>query len=332
VSTPFARAVDAGLEATVALSFSRIGYAVRSRLEGWRPVSELDGAGRTVVVTGANSGLGYATSALLLSAGARVIALVRSDEKGEDTVRRLRDEVGPEARVTYDLADLADLGTVRAVAERLRAREPRIDAIVHNAGAMFDERAETVDGLERTYQLHVVGPHLLTASLLPQLRASGAGRVVTVTSGGMYTQKLEVEQLGSPDDYRPSVAYARAKRAQVHLTEEWQRRHGGTDLSFAAVHPGWALTPGVEASLPTFRKVVGPVLRDPTEGADTIAWLALAGDDGPAGRLWLDRTPRATHRVPWTRPDPQQVTVLWHQVCEDAGVAPDLADQLSSRS
>jgi dehydrogenase/reductase SDR family member 12 len=331
-SRPLARAVDAALEATVVLSFSRIGYATRSRLADWRPVAELDGAGRTVVVTGANSGLGYATAKLLLSAGARVIVLVRGDEKGERTVARLRDEVGAAAEVTYDTMDLADLGSVRAVAARLREAEPRIDAVVHNAGAMFDERAETDDGFERTYQLHVVGPHLLTSLLLPTLAATGRTRVVTVTSGGMYSQKLEVDRLESPGAYRPSVAYARAKRAQVSLTEQWQRRFGGRGIDFSVVHPGWALTPGVESSLPGFRKVAGPILRDPEEGADTIAWLVLADEAQPGGRLWLDRAPRSTHRVPWTRPERGEAEVLWDRVSADAGVSPTLDDQLSSRT
>src|SRR5690606_11365996 len=93
-ATPLATAVDAALEATVALSFSRVGYAVRSRLEGWEPVTELDGRGRTIVVTGANSGLGYATARTLLRTGARVVALVRSEDKGAATVAELRREVG----------------------------------------------------------------------------------------------------------------------------------------------------------------------------------------------------------------------------------------------
>lgn len=326
------RAVDTALEATVVLSFSRIGYAVRSRLGDWEPIRDLDGAGRTVVVTGANSGLGFATAQLLLSAGARVIVLVRSQAKGEDTVRRLRDAVGPVADVSYDTMDLADLDSVRAVAARLTAAEPHLDGLVHNAGAMFDERELTDDGFERTYQLHVVGPHLLTSLLLPTLRASRDGRVVTVTSGGMYTQKLVVRRLEAPRDYRPAVAYARAKRAQVALTEQWQRRLTGSGITFSVVHPGWALTPGVEASMPRFRKVAGPVLRAPTEGADGIAWLALSDAATPGGQLWLDRTVRSPHKGPWSRPEPGEAERLWEKVTADAGSPPELDGQLSSRT
>jgi dehydrogenase/reductase SDR family member 12 len=317
-----ARTIDAALEATVVLSFSRVGYEARSRLQHWSPVEDLPGAGRTVVVTGANSGLGYATARAALTAGARVVVLARSQDKADDTVARLEGEVGPEADLGSDTADLADLDAVRALAGRLAEREERIDALVHNAGAMFDERDTTDDGLERTYQLHVVAPHLLTSLLLPTLVASAPARVVTVTSGGMYAEKLDVDRIESPGGYRPTVAYARAKRAQVALTGEWQRRFGDRGIDFHVVHPGWALTPGVESSLPGFRKVVGPILREPAQGADSIVWLALADEATPGGRLWHDRNPRSAHKVPWTRTDRAETQRLWARVNADVDVEP----------
>jgi dehydrogenase/reductase SDR family member 12 len=320
---PLVRAVDAALEATVVLSFSRIGYAARSRMQHWRPVEELPGEGRTVVVTGANSGLGFATARAAATTGARVVVHARSQEKADDTVARLREEVDG-ADLGTATADLSDLDAVRSLATDLREREDRLDAVVHNAGAMFDERATTDDGLERTYQLHVVAPHLLTSLLLPTLADSAPSRVVTVTSGGMYAEKLDADRVDSPGGYKPTVAYARAKRAQVALTGEWQRRFGDRGIDFHVVHPGWALTPGVESSLPGFRRVVGPILRDPSEGADSITWLALADEARPGGRLWHDRTPRSEHKVPWTRADAAETTRLWARVCRDAGIEPEL--------
>jgi dehydrogenase/reductase SDR family member 12 len=319
---PLSRAVDLTLEASIVLSFSRIGYEVRSRLGGWSPVEDLAGAGRTVVVTGANSGLGYATARALLRAGAAVRAVVRSDAKGASTVASLIREVGGDPDVTYVTADLADLDSVHAVADRLLADEPHLDGLVHNAGAMFSERAETDDGFERTYQVHVLGPHLLTTLLLPRLAASRPARVVTVTSGGMYAEKLDVRRLESPGDYRPSVAYARAKRAQVALTGQWAKRFGGHGVGFHVVHPGWALTPGVETSLPGFRKVMGPILRDTDQGADSVVWLTLADDVGPGGQLWLDRQVRSPYKLPWTLPERGEAERLWTRVCRDADVIP----------
>lgn len=307
----FTRLVDAALEAAVVPSFSRIGPAVRRRLDDWTPVPDLPGAGRTVVVTGANSGLGLATAHGLASAGAAVRLLVRSDAKGAETAARLRD-ASPDVDVAWYVADLSDLASVRRVAAEIRATEPRLDALIHNAGAMFDRREVTADGIERTVALHVVGPHLLTQLLLDRLTG---GRVVWVSSGGMYTQRLDVDRLQSPADYAPATAYARAKRAQVVLAREWQRRFGAEhDIAFHAMHPGWALTPGVESSLPVFRKVMGPLLRTPEEGADTSVWLALSPEPDQGGAFWLDRRPRSTVRVLATRSDPREAARLWDAV------------------
>ena len=319
-----ARAVDAGLEATVVLSFSRIGYAVRSRVERWQPVEGLPGTGRRVLVTGANSGLGYATTRALLAAGAEVVATVRSEEKAAQTRRRLRAELGPriDVALTTVLLDLLDLSEIRELAARLRQSGGSLDAIVHNAGAMFSEYDETVDELERTYQVHVVAPFLLTALLLEQLAAGEPGRVVTVTSGGMYTQQRGIDGDEPVTGYRGAIAYARAKRAQVILTHQWASRFASSGLRFDVVHPGWALTPGVAASLPRFRQLLGPLLRDPDQGADTIAYLTLGDDLPAAGRLWHDRRPRSEHRVPWTLPPRGAADALWSRVCRDAGVEP----------
>jgi dehydrogenase/reductase SDR family member 12 len=326
IPTPLRRAADSALEFTVVLSFSRIGHAVRSRLGAWEPVGPEVGAGRRVLVTGANSGLGYATALGVLRGGAEVTLLVRSEQKGLDTLARLSHDLGEDLgdRVSFDTADLLDLASVRAFAERQLAAGEHLDALVHNAGAMFAERGVTDDGFERTYQLHVVAPFLLTALLLPLLGTGGSARVVTVTSGGMYSQKLDVDELESPAGYRPSIAYARAKRAQVALTREWARRSRGQGIRHHVVHPGWALTPGVEGSLPRFRKLTGPLLRDPAEGADTIVWLALSDDVTGDGQLWHDRHVRHPHKLPWTRAGDGESDRLWTRVSRDAGVAPAL--------
>ena len=321
---PISRAVDIALESTVGLSFSRIGHELRSRLDDWQDLEQLPGDGKRVLVTGANSGLGYAAARLLLSAGAQVRLLVRSTDKGENTLRRLSEDIGRDLDddASFDIADLADLASVRAFADRQIDRDERLDAVVHNAGALFAERDETVDGLERTYQIHVVAPFLLTSLLLPRLIEGAPSRVITVTSGGMYAEKLVTGRVDSPGEYRGTVAYARAKRAQVVLTREWARRWGGRGVGFHVMHPGWALTPGVESSLPGFRRLTGPVLRTPEQGADTIVWLALTEPAPDDGRLWHDRRPRLEHKVPWTRSDRDEADRLWDRVGRDAGIDP----------
>jgi NAD(P)-dependent dehydrogenase (short-subunit alcohol dehydrogenase family) len=124
----------------------------------------------------------------------------------------------------------------------------------------------------------------------------------------MYTQKIHVEDLQSEvGPYSGSVAYARAKRGLMILTEEWARRWAKDGIVVNAMHPGWADTPGVVSALPEFHRVTGKVLRSPEEGADTIVWLASATEAGKVtGEFWLDRQPHLKHVLPGTRETPAE--------------------------
>jgi dehydrogenase/reductase SDR family member 12 len=333
--------LDRALEASVIGSFSRVGIAVRRRIERWE---DPDGAGRQVLVTGGNSGLGLATARQLLRCGARVIVTTRDEAKGraareELVVTAARDGTSTARadvaeRLETAALDLDHLDSVRALAARTDLLAD-LDAVVHNAGAMFPTRTVTADGLERTYQVHVVAPFLLTMLLVPHLAARPDPRAVWVASGGMYTERLVVRRIDSPGGYRPSVAYARAKRGQVELVRELQRRLGaGTGIAFHAMHPGWARTPGLESSLPGFTRVVGPLLRSPEEGADTVVHLALAPRVGTAmagGAFWHDRRPRSTDRLARTVTTDDERGALWARLTEDAGLAP-IEDRAEDRA
>lgn len=327
--------VDRALEASVVGSFSRLGYTVRRRLERWDDPPDA-GVGRCVLVTGANSGIGAATVAALLARGAEVVGTARTAARGEGArdgllaaAQRLAPNIDPELlarRLSLEVLDLDRLDHVRGLAERL-TRLPPVDVVVHNAGAMFPERTTTVDGLERTWQVHVVAPFLLTMLLVPSLAERPDARVVWVSSGGMYTERLVVRRLDSPRSYRPAVAYARAKRAQVELVKELHRRLGErTGIAFHAMHPGWARTPGVSSALPTFDRLMRPLLRTPAQGADTIVHLALAErregaeDASRGGAFWGDRRPRPTDRLARTVCDDEERAALWERLMADAGI------------
>ena len=308
--------VDRLLELPVVTSFTRLGPAVRSRLGAWRPLDDYRLDGKVVVVTGATSGLGLAAAEQFARCGATVVLLGRDGSKAQ----RVRDDIaqrtGSES-LEVEVADMGDLRQVRAAAEKIAARHARIDALVHSAGALTADRRESPQGIEATVASQVVGPFLLTRLLLPALRAAAPGRVVTVSSGGMYATGLTVDRLQMGTDYRGAEQYARAKRAQVTLNEMWAEREPVAAVVFHAMHPGWADTPGVAESLPRFRAVVGPLLRTPTEGADTIVWLVA--DDVPArstGGFWLDRARRPIHRLPSTRRSdtPARRAALWEWV------------------
>ncbi len=316
-------AIDAVLETSVVGSFTKVGYETRRRLYGWPDLSALDMTGKTVVITGGNSGLGLVTAKALTRIGAAVRIVARNAERGATAVEELDAIGGPHAGLY--VADLSSLDDVRRLADEIRERDARLDVLVHNAGALLAERKESVDGHEMTFATMVLGPFLLTNELVPLLRSTPGSRVLWIASGGMYTQPLEVDVLEmGPDDYSGATAYARAKRAQVVLAEEWGKRLRGDGIPVHAMHPGWADTPGLETGLPGFRTLLGPILRSPEQGADTIVWLAAADEPGRVtGRFWLDRAPRSTTKLVPSRATPAERERLW-ELCERlTGAEPD---------
>jgi len=249
----------------------------------------------------------------------------RTAERNEAVVGEISAATGNE-HITQVPADMGDYPQVRELADRLLTDHDRLDVLAHNAGALTSDRREAPDGTEATVASQVVGPFLLTALLVDRLAKSSPSRVLTMSSGGMYTAGLTVTQLEmSESDYSGTDQYSRAKRAQVTLNEMWAERFGQRGIHFHALHPGWADTPGVDDALPTFAKVVGPLLRTPEQGADTLVWLAA--DDGPLdcnGRFWLDRRTRSLHKLPTTKrtDTPERRQRLWDWVVERCGVEP----------
>lgn len=320
--TGVADVVDRTLDWLVVPGFSRIGYDLRRRLYDWEPPAG-DLSGRTMVVTGATSGLGRATALVFARAGATVVIAGRDAERTGSVRDELVKESGnPDIRALS--ADMAEPGEVRALGENLVRDHPSIDALVHNAGALISTHTSNPVGIETTVAIQVVGPFLLTALTMPSLERAPSGRVIMVASGGMYTAKLDVDRLETVEgDYRGSARYALAKRAQVALNEIWAERAGSRGVSFAAMHPGWVDTPGLRKSLPRFSRLMGPLLRDERQGCDTLVWLATTEQvPGQSGRFWHDRRPRPTHRLGSTRRSdtPAERERLWRWSAEAAGV------------
>lgn len=307
--------IDLSLELAVIPSFSAIGPRVRRGLWGWRDPAPGALAGRTAVVTGATGGLGRVTAAALAELGARVLLVGRDAGRVESLRRELADAHGDD-RVAGFVADMASLRSVADVAASIQASETSLDILIDNAGAIHAERTVSVDGFEASMALMAIGPFALVRALLPMLRRSDDARVIAVASGGMYAQSLHVADLdGDTIDYNGPRFYARAKRAQVALIREWARRTRGGTVAFHAMHPGWARTPGLSASLPGFERVLGPLLRTPAEGADTIIWLATAPrEELGSGRLFLDRRARPFDRLPHTRLAAAEREALWDEV------------------
>ena len=313
--------IDKGLDWAVVPGYSRIGYAVRKGL--WEDTDPEPGlAGWTVLVTGASSGIGAAACERFARAGAAVHMLVRDRERGERARARIRERTGS-GRLDLGVCDVSSLVSVRRYAEAFAAEHDELHALVNNAGAMPPRRTRTDEGIELTFATNVLGPFLLTRLLEGPLRRGAPSRIVWVSSGGMYTQRLRPDdlQLDRPA-YDPPAFYAHAKRCEVILAELWARRLRGAAVGSHSMHPGWADTPGVEAALPGFHRLMRPLLRDPGQAADTIVWLVTAAE--PAARpggFWHDRAERPTHRVPWTRESEDDRRRLWDQCERLAGLA-----------
>ncbi|MEE4660160.1 MAG: SDR family NAD(P)-dependent oxidoreductase [Halieaceae bacterium] len=306
--------------------FTRRGYK-RGMKKLFNPMSAYMGD-KHIVLTGATSGLGKASAEFLAYKGARLTLVVRNRKKADALVKELKSRTGNK-NIRAEIADLSLMADVDKVVANLTKADEPVDVLINNAGALFNPRGETAEGLEQSFALLLLSPYRLTEGLKPLLdkaaQARGEARVINVVSGGMYSQKLRVWDLQSEEDkYSGSVAYARCKRALMIKTEQWAEDWAGDNIVVNAMHPGWADTPGVESSLPEFHKLTRLVLRSPEEGADTINWLAIATEAGKVtGKLFLDREPRTTHLTESTRESAESREQLreildnWDQTLDD---------------
>jgi len=289
--------LDRLLDASIFFSFDRGGY-VRHAAAFDPDDLAVDLAGRVCLVTGANSGIGLETSASLAKRGATVWMLCRDRSRGEAALREVRQRSGSR-RVHLGLLDVANPDSVRNFASAFAPA--RVDVLVHNAGVLPAKRMLSSDGHELTLATHVLGPWRLTQALLRKLRTAADPRVIFVSSGGMYTQRLSLDDVEwNRRPYDGVKAYAQTKRMQVVLAHVLAADLPGGTVS--AMHPGWADTPAVRSSLPRFWSAMRDRLRTPAEGADTVVWLAASeAARGRSGRFWFDRVPRSPHLLPWTR-------------------------------
>ena len=210
----------------------------------------------------------------------------------------------------------------RAFAYWFGQHEKRLDVLVNNAGVMPGQRTRTVDGVELTFATHVLAPWILIDELTPLLRNAAPSRVIDVTSGGQYDQKIPGGDIESDRaKYGPKRIYARTKREELVLTEQWAQRLAGTGVHVHAMHPGWADTAGVRNWMPLFRALTRPVIRTPEQGADTIVWLGGAPEAvETTGLFWHDRRPRpVTDLIGAGADDEAARRELWDHVAALAG-------------
>ncbi|CAM5234834.1 SDR family NAD(P)-dependent oxidoreductase [Streptomyces xanthochromogenes] len=293
--------------------------------------------GTSVLVTGGNAGIGYFVAEQLAGTGATVILGSRDPVKAETAAGSIRARV-PGASVRHVRLDLADLSSLE---HSVRALDlSRLDAVVHNAGVALDDppRLTTKDGHELMFGTNHLGHLALTRWLAPLLVAAPAARVVTVGSFAAKTERLDLADLQSREDYRPKRTYGRSKLAQMYVGLELARRLGalGSSVASVVVHPGGALDSLTPARPPVHERTPAERLRGGPaalvlQGKHAGAWPAVRAVLDPrvgSGELWGPRVfglrGRPHREAVWSHlSDTEVAAQLWDRSCELIDIDPD---------
>jgi len=277
---------------------------------------DVDCKGKAYMITGANSGIGKQTALEIAKRGGTIHMVCRNPEYGEEAKKELR-KLSDNSEIYLHILDMSKPRDVTKFVKKFNDENERLDVLINNAGCMVNTRELTEDNLEKNFATNTLGTFLITSGLVSLLGKSEEPRVVTVSSGGMLVQKLDVDDLQfekmSPFD--GTMAYAQNKRQQVVMTEEWAKQH--KDIHFSVMHPGWADTPAVRSSMPDFYEKMRDKLRTVEQGADTVVWLAIAKNPAqmPSGLFWQDRASVATHLpLAWSRATSQEKERLINQL------------------
>ncbi|XP_074391509.1 dehydrogenase/reductase SDR family member 12 isoform X2 [Zonotrichia albicollis] len=238
--------------------YTRGGYESASKRFNPADV-EVDVAGRSFLVTGANSGIGKATAKEIARRGGTVHLVCRNKERAEVAKEEIVTETGNQ-NIFLHIVDISNPKEIWKFAEKFR-NEHKLNVLINNAGCMVNNRELTEDGLEKNFATNTLGTYIMTTALVPLLEKAADARV----------------------------------RQQVVLTEQWAKAH--RNIHFSVMHPGWADTPAVRSAMPDFYERMKNSLRTEAQGADTVLWLAVSAEAAklPSGLFFQDRQPVPTH-------------------------------------
>src|SRR5262245_6356809 len=247
--------------------------------------------GKTCIVTGASSGIGKETAVALAAAGARVVIVCRTRDKGERALAEVRRRSGGD--VSLFVADLGAQRAVRALAAELVAALPRVDVLVNNAGLILDRRALTEDGLETTFAVNHLGYFLLTRLLEGKLLASAPARIVNVASRAHESARIRFDDLMGARSYNGWSAYTQSKLANILFTYELARRLNGSAVTANCLHPGVIASNFGNAGPLAIRlgmRVGRFFMKGSARGAETSIYLASSPEvEGVSGRYFVNR-------------------------------------------
>ncbi|MBR31232.1 MAG: dehydrogenase [Spirochaetaceae bacterium] len=307
--------LDRALDWMVFPGYDATGYHIR-KMSWDKSDTEVDLSGKEALITGANQGIGRATAEALLRRGARVHMVCRDPEKGSRALKELVTE-DTSGKPELHIVDLSDVRALMDFLHSFQRQNRSLDILVNNAGVLLARRMEAPDGLEMTFAVNIRAPFLITETLFPLLNRSGDGRVINVSSGGMYLAPIQFQDLlweNRPFD--GVMAYAETKRGENLLTQKWAEKWKNTGIKINSMHPGWADTQSVKDSLPLFRALTAPFLRSPEQGADTIVYLACKPDLSESGKFFCDREVRPIDRMKKTMLSPEQIDDYYSKVRE----------------
>jgi NAD(P)-dependent dehydrogenase (short-subunit alcohol dehydrogenase family) len=250
--------------------------------------------GRTVLITGGNSGIGKETAAGLAKLGANVVFTARVEAKGAATAADIGARAGRE--VAWMRLDLASMASIRRFADEFLARYPRLDVLINNAGLMQQHRSETEDGFETTFGVNHLGHFLLTQLLLDRLKASAPSRIVIVASDAHRQARsgLNFDDLQSAKRYGGLDVYGKSKLANILFARDLARRLEGTGVTVNALHPGTVNTgfgaDGDTTGIFAFGfSLARPFFKNATKGAEASVYLASSQDvEGVTGKYFAD--------------------------------------------
>ena len=251
--------------------------------------------GKTVVMTGATSGIGQIAAERLAQMGARLVLVARDRARGEAALARLA-ACGPGVTHGIHYADLGDLEDTKRVGAEIAAAEPRIDVLVNNAGGLFATREVTRDGLERTFAVNHMAYFVLTHILRDRLVAAAPARIVNTASNAHVRETLDFADLQFANRYRFRSAYGRSKLANILFTRELARRLAGTGVTANCLHPGFVATGLGQRDnrwLGLLVRVAMALQAEPAgKGAETIVYLARSPEvAGVTGQYFIDCRP-----------------------------------------